>query len=404
VPSASRSREQKHPNRFNRISARRRAIEIIAVVALLAIGSTLIVKVVKPSSCVLLFVVWCIGLTGVGFRNRRLGRLGVIVVNVGVLFGALSVAEWFARRTEKALPRPVVQNMESYIDRDHPFLGYAPRPDGVCRKKVMYRGEPIWEVTYRSGPDGLRPGPDFPDDLREGSILVFGCSFAYGEALGTDQTLPYRLEERLQGRYRVYNMAFLGWGPHQALAAIENGWVAAVVRFPPRYVVYSVLPDHVRRVAGQMAWDSDGPRYTLCRDRGVCREGRFSDRSPGWDDRLTTLMKVSAVGRTIAPRGQRQYELCGAVVAAVRDRANDEYPGSEFHVLFWDYDDGDISNERLAEELRGRDLRVHLVSEILEGYHTDPARYTVHEKDRHPNALAADEVARFLAEDVVGER
>src|SRR4030095_13739981 len=78
------------------------------------------------------------------------------------------------------------------------------------------------------------------------------------------------------------NFGFLGYGPHQMLAQLQQELVRDAIDCTPRYAIYQALPSHVSRAAGLEAWDQAGPKYTLGKDRTIIPVGHFNDEvQPG---------------------------------------------------------------------------------------------------------------------------
>ena len=78
-----------------------------------------------------------------------------------------------------------------------------------------------------------------------------------------------------------------------------------------------------------------------------------------------------------------------------------DYPEAEFHVLWWDEDD--VDNKAISDDLRRRGITVHLMSDILPNYRADDLNeiYRLHEWDPHPNALANELIARYVVERIL---
>jgi hypothetical protein len=306
-----------------------------------------------------------------------------------------------------------------YFQRDD-LLGTVPAPDFVassirrtCGKKVLY------EVTYSIGLSGLRVGPPRQGEVSAGAVLFFGGSFTFGEGVNDDETLPYRVNELLDGKYRTYNFGFPGYGPHQMLALLEAEREVPIVNEPPRYVIFQALRDHIRRVRGLVPYGTAGPRYVYDEKAGLVRAGRLGDVAT-WQERvlarLATQMNKSAILRMVLARRQADTrradtksdaKLCARIIAKSRDLIEGRYPGSEFHVIYWDNTYLDRNqHERdqsrtLVSEMRRMDIPVHLVSGILPDWNNE-AQYGLDPLDVHPNPLAYSILAEYVSEEIIG--
>ena len=102
----------------------------------------------------------------------------------------------------------------------------------------------------------LRPAAiPYPRDRNRKPIAVFGCSFAYGEKLRFEQTLPYKLAAET-GR-AAFNYAFGGFGIQHMLYMLENGiWIGGTEE--PEFVLYIFINDHIPRLHTTFGNNSGG--------------------------------------------------------------------------------------------------------------------------------------------------
>lgn len=82
-----------------------------------------------------------------------------------------------------------------------------------------------------------------------------------------------------------------------------------------------------------------------------------------------------------------------------RRTLGEQYPGTEFQILFWDYPED--PTPRLLAAMKVDDFVVHRVSEILDGFSENPEPYLLPHQ-MHPNARAHDLIAHDLFDHVVG--
>jgi hypothetical protein len=92
--------------------------------------------------------------------------------------------------------------------------------------------------------------------------------------------------------------------------------------------------------------------------------------------------------------------LFGAIVSRSRDLLNIKYPDVEFHVLLWGYSDNDAFVS-LHDDLMEKGITVHSVSDILPEYETNSGLYQLDADDTHPNALAHEIIALYVADKVI---
>jgi len=161
----------------------------------------------------------------------------------------------------------------------HRMLGWAPGNGKSFVERARFDNKLLYQVKYTIDDHGLRiASPSVTTHNRQSNcLLFFGDSFTFGEGVKDDETMPYRVSEKTKRRYQAYNFAFLGYGPHQMLAQLQEGLVDAAIECKPAIAIYQALPDHVSRAAGLEAWSQFGPKYVSAKDNLVLLKGRFED-------------------------------------------------------------------------------------------------------------------------------
>jgi hypothetical protein len=347
-------------------------------------------------------------LIAIGFAfPERSGLASNLAAILGVLL-IFEVAYWRADGATRE------RNRQKYLDlssmRSDPDLGYAPRPGQV---RVIAPG-----ITYTIGRDGLRSSGvrDHADDAA--GILFFVDSFTFGEGVADDEAYPYRVGAELGSSYKVFNLAYIGYGPHQMLSMLETGLVARVVDRRPSHAFYLVLEDHVERAAGRRFWDVHGPRYVLDQGRPF-RVGNFDDPwEPG-----QSLLGASYLARRIAmgvrdsrpdERFDRALQLFSAIVAESARKLETFYPGIEVHLLFWSA--FSEHSQAIRNALIESGGTVHDVVDVFGEFEhreeyagfaghgsTSPIRFQLNATDLHPNPWAHAMLADYVVEVVRGE-
>jgi hypothetical protein len=323
--------------------------------------------------------------------------------NLGFVCVALTAAEFLLSRREPGTTHGEWNCSEPVsFFREHDVLGYGPRPGISCSLTGHVGAERVYEAEYHIDERGLRSTPGASSTTR-GSILFFGGSFTFGEGVDDAETLPYSTGTKVEGEYAAHNLGFHGYGPHQMLAALEFGVVDALVEEPPGYVVYQGIPGHVPRVAGFTSWDLHGPKYVLTDGGDAVFAGPFHE---GW--RLKLLLKLrksfllSFLEQGLLWRvGQPEVDLYLGIIDRSRRIVEERYEGAEFHVVFWDHEE-DAWNDAIVDGLSERGIRVHRITHILPGIRPGDPSYVLHDKNRHPNPRAYDEIAEYIAREIVG--
>jgi len=302
-----------------------------------------------------------------------------------------------------------------YMRKDDVF-GYAPTSGVRIASSLRFGDDVTYDVVYTIGDDGLRVTPDpgrkagaAAADDRD-CLLFFGGSFTFGEGVDDDETLPAQVARVTDGRWRVRNYGFHGYGPHQMLVAFESGFVARTAGCHPTHIFLQTAIWHARRVIGATTWDPDGPRYVLDAGGNVERAGKFSDFVDPGQRRLLDLLERSLLFRhELAGRFDPQQreatehdvDLMVAIIARSRDLAAKLYPDAAFHVLLWDMQPPE-QLVHMRERLDHYGLDVHDVRAMLADGGNDPLDPSYYLRlDEHPSPKAYAVIARHVRDEVL---
>jgi hypothetical protein len=371
---------------------------------------------VRTAPFVWFWLVWACALVAMLFCVRD-SWPRALFFNAAIVTLLLAAIEAYYCLVERELP---TYSTEFYTKDE--LLGWAPRKSTRTRTTRYHHGRLLFDVAYTSDANGLRVSPPRGEAPRTGTVLFFGCSYAFGHGLDDDRALPYQVETKSGGRCRTFNFGVGAYGPHQMLALVESGRVRRIVASSPRYAIYEAIPHHVQRVAGRTSWGKDGPQFHLDADGTPRMYGHFDEMGTALAffeslGRRTCPKFVSAVLRQLSKsafyRKQTSADaaiepgdvrLYMGVVGRSRDLLMTDYPGLEFHVILWP--DEITGNPTVYRELlngfRQLNIPVHRVEDIVSGCNVDArrrdqTRYLIAPTDPHPNAFAN----RVLAEYVV---
>ncbi|RDU66303.1 hypothetical protein [Helicobacter equorum] len=204
---------------------------------------------------------------------------------------------------------------------------------------------------------------------------------------------------------KVFNFGFHGYGNHQALALLKSGEVMRITQDCKDYTVfYESIPGHIRRANGFSDWeDLNAPRFHLGNTLTWTNEHKTF-----WTkihNKIFTILKnKSYLFKILLPRYtyNKQYnELYFAILQEINSLLQVQFH-TELHFLLWDTnnlsDDTEIAeSQAIIEWLAHQDIDAFLVSEILPQYMHNRLQYALHTCDTHPNALANELIAKFLA-------
>jgi len=347
---------------------------------------------------VFVFLLWFAACLVVVFTCRSPIRLLAFYASLGLLVLGLFeayFAGWLPRRERVYVSR---ETGTRRLHRLHPVLGYAAKASTRVQEKKLLDDELVYHVTYTIDGDGLRigPGAGKPD---ASSVLFLGGSFTFGHGVNDSETTAYVFEERAEGRFRSFNFGFNGYGPHQMLAILDNGYERKVVKdHPPKFAIYQAIPDHVVRCAGRAAWDQAGPRYVLDAEGNLAYGGSFQGAALS---NLIALINKSHVLRRLLvalwKEDPADLDLFVAIVQEATRIFQERYEG-KFYVLAWDTTTrGDASYEEMLSKLRATSLAVVEIEHIVADYQHDREKYFI-PGDPHSNAFAHARVAEFLSD------
>lgn len=261
-------------------------------------------------------------------------------------------------------------------------LGYQPVPGAVVHSRKVCGTAPLYDVNYTINNLGWRKTNGTPEGE---SIFIFGGSFAFGEGLNDEESLPSVISRELGYRSNVVNFGFHGWGPHQMLRILETKREVDCVSKTVKHVVYVAITDHVRRCTGGTAWDPDGPRYVLDAGGRVKFDGQFNSASATL---LTLVLRRSWVGQFALSRitnlpvsTDHDYETYRGIVAQASRIVKERY-NAPFTVIIWC---GRGSHrQRLIQILEDNEIDIVDANTLISGH--EPEELVIAPgRDTHPN-------------------
>lgn len=97
-------------------------------------------------------------------------------------------------------------------------------------------------------------------DSTKNSIVIFGCSFAYGDFLKDDETFSYNLAKNLN--VPVYNRAYSGRGLSHMLYQLKNDIFYKQIKTKPDYLIYLYMHHHPIRIFTTCNFFNSGGIYS----------------------------------------------------------------------------------------------------------------------------------------------
>ena len=322
------------------------------------------------------------------------------------VFLALALGEAFIAITGTGLP-DISISTAPFTDGPDPLLGWKLEESRVSRSIEKIGGAVIYDVSYSIDLLGHRISPPDRGDKVQGCVLFLADSFPFGMGVSDQETFPYQVGLKTHGRFRVVNLSVTGYGAEHMLATMERGDLAAHPPCKPTHIFYVALPSHVLRAAGKQTFSIYGPRYQLG-PNGVPEYLGTQQRPPKWQrwrERLADQLSKSQIYRILPERAgttEGDVELYFAIVKEAFSRFEHQWPKAELHVIVWDLRDSYANGQaRFHSGFETMRTQIHFIDDILPGYTKNPVRYQLHRFDRHPNPMAHEMVASYLAERVL---
>jgi hypothetical protein len=333
-------------------------------------------------------------------------KVRLLAINVGAVLVALGLFEmyllaWIPFSEPRHQYEYYVKNEETKIGSlmhsgattNHKLLGYAATRSVRFFETKRLKEEIVYEASYTINDKGLRATSNQYNEAAT-PVLFFGGSFIFGEGVSDDETAAATIEQQSEGAYRVHNFGFIGYGPHQMLAILENGLERPVLTdHIPAYAFYLTIGDHVRRISGLAPWDHNGPKYKLKPHGNATYVGPFDQHLSGKTIKLLNKSLIFQSRVTHHLTDSEDEELFASIVAQSATLFENRY-GGKFFVIYWDDQKTEKETIRIAK-LRKHGLRVIPISNVLPHFSRNQKNYLIH-KDLHPNALAHKLIGDFL--------
>jgi hypothetical protein len=192
------------------------------------------------------------------------GRLrDVLLVMSSIVFG-LSVIEAIASRSS---PEAEIITTPSLTVRQ-PVIGWGPKHPGRFHVKKIdpKTGTVIYDVHYTIDRNLLRQTNSCETCS---TIAFFGDSMTFGEGINDSDTLPQALANDFDGKLRVLNLGFSGYGPQQFLRELQTGRFDGALGKTPKLFVFLTGGWMVERSACKSPWILYAPRYELANGEAV---------------------------------------------------------------------------------------------------------------------------------------
>ncbi len=332
-------------------------------------------------------------------RNIILKYLIIGIFSISLPLAILEGYFFFSLpKFEKSLSSGLVADPmpQSMLSKLNPHEQYSRRR---AVRAMLAQNITLFDVVYTTNKWGKRITP-YASNAKT-AIVLLGCSFTFGDGLQDQETFAYKLGNLLGSKYQVFNLGVSGYGSHRVLAEIEAGF--PYLKYYEKIQFYYVaIDDHVRRAAGVVSWDNNGPLYEV-QDGKAVRVGTFADVLPlyrintvrKWLERSYLYKKThNLLEAAFSPfdTDEERFALQGALMRSMVDITKQDYPNSTFKVLLWPPRAAELFTPLLG------DIEHYDIQKWFPDYENDIAKYVIsYPEEVHPSAYANTIVAKELS-------
>lgn len=224
-------------------------------------------------------------------------------------------------------------------------------------------------------------------------IIIFGCSFAYGDGLNNSQTFSHKLFT--QTSRPIYNRSFSAWGVQQMLYQLKREDFYKEVK-KPEYIIFVIMSDHINRVYYHTFRSID----TIENLRYFNENGELK-RSQQTTNIFNSFWMVKHFQKFIIDNfvsnkknNDEKFDFLKMHLEESKKLSDEHFPGSKFVILKYCNDNSDWSlNTDRWKELEKEGFIV-LDTKTLTRKDLSLKQYTL--PDSHPNEKAWDVVTPAL--------
>lgn len=224
------------------------------------------------------------------------------------------------------------------------------------------------------------------------SVIVFGCSFAYGDQLQENQTFSYKLAKLT--KRSVINRAYPSWRVQQMLYQLRKDdyykW-----KNPAKYVVYIFIPDHVRRISS-LFFDPTEGSYNLQYLGGPSNVLSDTSKLTSWRFLyLLGLLNEREVQFSLNHDFNRNFDSLEQYFVESKKITDKKFPNSKFIILkYLEMEGSEFLYTSRWKELEKKGFTI-IDTKSLTGKNLYLNKYKL--PDGHPNEKAWDLITPALA-------
>ncbi|HBZ38591.1 MAG TPA: hypothetical protein DEO59_08995 [Balneola sp.] len=332
-------------------------------------------------------------------------RVKIALIYFGAVIIALLMAEaYYAGVFNFGTP---IKNLKADVKvisgkniQGHKILGYAPSANSSYLINKYYGDSLLYKYSQTIDKYGLRKNQSPDSSSWANAALFFGDSFTFGEGVEDHETSSSIFQNKSHGKFKAINYAYIGYGPHQTLALLENNLEKKPLSgLKPQVGILQIIPDHVFRVADKSGWDFFGPEYKISeKTNKLVYNGAFNNNITG---KIKSFFFRSHLVKNIFYRN-REYsyddvELLAKVVKESYQIFNERY-GNKFYVILWQLKESESDlYSQILTQLCKLGVPVIEIKDILPDYSPNSSKYII-QFDNHPNKYTHKLLGEYLYE------
>ena len=271
-------------------------------------------------------------------------------------------------------------------------LGFVQNPEAQIRHIARTENEVVYDAIYTFDRYSRRITPVKKTASYDKFITLFGCSYAYGNALNDDQTINYNIAVQNKEFY-PYNYAIGATGINSTLALVQKTDFSSQIPEKIGLFVEVYIGAHVDRAAGSLPslqWLQYTPFYAVTADDKVERRGSFRTGRPIYNFIMQLVARLFGSnilsGRIFPSLTADDYTYYCRLAEEVRDTLKNKSPKSEFVIYVHPL-------ERLDPGLKSCFISRQI--KFIEPVPLNPNEYKI-KYDGHPSAKANERIAKDL--------
>lgn len=234
-----------------------------------------------------------------------------------------------------------IRTQEKSFWKPHPITGYQLNDDGVYPLTYSFHnGAPPLRVQATLA-EGRRYTPMSEEDRNKFAVF-FGDSFTFGTGVNDNETLPFYFGQ-VSPEYRPYNYGFPGGSVQNMYCKLLTRELQREIKEPGGFAFYWFFGFHTIRVVGGMPAFNKWTDVTACfevRNDHLTYMGNFREVHP-YRSLLYDLVYMSNTCRYanfFLPLwySQKDFEVTARMLLESARLFKEQFPASEFIILFWD--------------------------------------------------------------------